>query len=135
MTKARQGSIVPQRETYRFYAESMQAFRSGCPAFGATLGDIQDGVGFRRTRLQAIGKVTEFTNYGLEMDLLRQGVKLHGCGKEQTNVPFFRDIRVSHYRQPASTSGLLDAVRQLEFSRTLLPFRPLILPPCWCNGL
>ena len=29
----------------------------------AQLGDIQNGVGFRRTRLQAIGKLTEFTGY------------------------------------------------------------------------
>ena len=39
----------------------------------ALVGDIQDGVGFRRARLQALGNVAEFTAYSIEMDFASAG--------------------------------------------------------------
>jgi len=89
----------------------------------ATLGDIQDGVGFRRARLQAIGKVAEFTNYSLEMDFATAGrPSFMDVWGEQTNIPFFGNLRVGHYRQPVSMDSWTP-VRQLEFLERSLPFQ------------
>ena len=38
----------------------------------AYFGDMLNGVGFRRARLQAIGKVTETNAFSIEMDLVNQ---------------------------------------------------------------
>ena len=37
------------------------------------IGNALDGVSFRRTRLQAFGKLTEFTNYSIMMDFAQAG--------------------------------------------------------------
>ena len=91
----------------------------------AHLGDIQDGIGFRRTRLQAIGKLTEFTGYSIEMDFAIVGrpsfVDVWG---EQTELPFFGTIRIGQFRQPG-TMDSWTSVRHLEFLERSLPFQAL----------
>jgi phosphate-selective porin OprO/OprP len=78
-------------------------------------GDMLDGVGFRRTRLQAIGELTEFFDYTIEMDFALPGrpsfVDVWG---EIDEIPWFGTIRIGQFRQP----GLMDSwtsVRHLEF--------------------
>jgi len=46
---------------------------SQSPESQAYYGDIQDGVGFRRARLSAVGKLTEFTNFSIEFDFAQIG--------------------------------------------------------------
>lgn len=89
----------------------------------ATLGDIQDGVGFRRARLQALGSVSEFTNYSLEMDFSIGGhPSFMDVWGEQTQLPIFGNVRIGHFRQPFSMDSLT-SIRQLTFLERSLPFQ------------
>jgi phosphate-selective porin OprO and OprP len=78
-------------------------------------GDIQDGVGFRRARLQAIGKLTEFTNYSIEFDFAQIGrPSFFDIWGEQTEIPILGTVRVGQFRQPG-TMDSWTSVRHLEF--------------------
>lgn len=89
----------------------------------ATFGSLQDGVGFRRARLQALGSVTEFTNYSIEMDFATAGrPSFMDVWGEQTHVPLIGNLRIGHYRQPFSMDSLTP-VRQLQFLERALPFQ------------
>lgn len=89
----------------------------------ATLGDIQDGVGFRRARLQAVGNVTEFTTYSIEMDFATAGrPSFMDVWGEQQQLPWLGNLRIGHYRQP-TTMDSLTSIRQLEFLERSLPFQ------------
>lgn len=92
----------------------------------ATLGNVQDGVGFRRARLQALGSVTEFTNYSIEMDFASAGrPSFMDVWGEQTHVPIFGNLRIGHYRQPFSMDALT-SIRQLQFLERSLPFQAFV---------
>jgi phosphate-selective porin OprO/OprP len=88
---------------------------SQSPASQAHYGDIQDGVGFRRARLQAIGKLTEFTNFSIEFDFAQIGrPSFFDIWGEQEQIPILGTVRIGQFRQP----GTMDAwtsVRHLEF--------------------
>lgn len=91
-----------------------------------TLGDIQDGTGFRRARLQAVGSVAEFTNYSLEMDFATAGrPSFMDVWGEQTHVPLLGNIRIGQYRQPFSMDALT-SIRQLDFLERSLPFQAFV---------
>lgn len=91
-----------------------------------TLGDIQDGVGFRRARLQAVGSVAEFTNYSLEMDFATAGrPSFMDVWGEQTHVPVLGNVRIGHFRQPFSMDSLT-SIRQLDFLERSLPFQAFV---------
>ncbi len=92
----------------------------------ATLGDIQDGVGFRRARLQAYGSVAEFTNYSLEMDFAFAGrPSFMDVWGEQTHLPFFGAVRIGQFRQPFSMDAMT-LVQQIEFLERSLPFQAFV---------
>ncbi len=78
-------------------------------------GDIQDGVGFRRARLQAVGKLTEFTHFSIEFDFAQIGrPSFFDIWGEQEQIPVLGTVRIGQFRQP----GTMDAwtsVRHLEF--------------------
>lgn len=89
----------------------------------ATLGDIQDGVGFRRARLQAVGNVSDFTTYSIEMDFATAGrPSFMDVWGEQQQLPFFGNLRIGHFRQPTNMDSWTP-VRQLEFLERSLPFQ------------
>lgn len=91
-----------------------------------TLGDIQDGSGFRRARLQALGSVAEFTNYSLEVDFATAGrPSFMDVWGEQTHVPFLGNIRIGHFRQPFSMDALT-SIKQLDFLERSLPFQAFV---------
>jgi len=93
------------------------------PESRAILGDIKDGVGFRRVRLQALGALTEFTRYSIEVDFAVVGrPSFMDVWGEQSNIPFFGSIRIGHFRQP-TTMDALTSVRHLEFLERSLPFQ------------
>ncbi len=88
----------------------------------AIFGDVNNGVGFRRVRLQALGNVSEFTRYSIEVDFIAVGrPSLMDVWGEQTNLPFFGAIRIGHFRQP-TTMDALTSVRHLEFFERSAPF-------------
>jgi len=88
---------------------------SQSPFNRARLGDAQDGVSFRRTRLQAVGKLTEFTGYSIEMDFATVGrPSFFDVWGEQSEIPFFGTIRIGQFRQPG-TMDSWTSIRHLEF--------------------
>jgi len=91
----------------------------------ADLGDIQDGFGFRRTRLQALGMLTDFTGYTIEMDFGIGGrPSFSDVWGEQNELPFFGTIRIGQFRQPTSMDGWT-SIRHLEFLERSAPFQAL----------
>lgn len=70
------------------------------PTNRANLGDIQDGVGFRRARLAAAGNVTDFTSYFLEMDFGIAGrPSFTDVWGEQSHLPVFGNVRMKKIRK------------------------------------
>jgi phosphate-selective porin OprO/OprP len=89
----------------------------------AQIGDLRDGIGFRRTRLQAIGKLTEFTGYSIEMDFATVGrPSFMDVWGEQEELPFFGTLRIGHFRQPIMMDSLT-SIRHLDFMERALPFQ------------
>lgn len=87
------------------------------------IGDAYDGVSFRRTRLQAIGKLTEFTNYSIMMDFAFPGrPSFMDVWGEQEQIPFFGTIRIGQFKQPVSMESWT-SVRHLEFLERSLGFQ------------
>lgn len=79
------------------------------------IGNAYDGVSFRRTRLQAIGKLTDFTGYSIEMDFAAAGhPSFMDVWGEQSELPFFGTIRIGQFRQPGTMDAWTSA-RHLEF--------------------
>jgi phosphate-selective porin OprO/OprP len=80
-----------------------------------TVGDIQNGTGFRRTRLAAAGNLTEQTKYWLEMDFAGVGrPSFMDVWGEQSDLPFIGNLRIGQFRQPITLDGAVN-VRHLEF--------------------
>ena len=78
-------------------------------------GDIQDGVSFRRARIQAIGKLTEFTGYTIEMDFAQAGrPSFADVWGEQSELPFLGTVRIGQFRMPG-TMDSWTSVRHLNF--------------------
>ncbi len=91
----------------------------------AYYGPMLDGVGFRRARLQALGNLTEFTRYSIEMDFAGAGrPSFMDVWGEQANLPFFGTIRIGQFRQP-TTMDALTSVRHLEFLERSLPYQAM----------
>ncbi|QDU25212.1 Porin O precursor [Anatilimnocola aggregata] len=92
----------------------------------ATVGDAQDGTGFRRARLAVQGKVAEFTAYQIEMDFATAGrPSFFDCYVEQSNIPFLGAVRIGHFCQPFSVDSLT-GFRNLTFLERSLPFLALV---------
>ena len=90
-----------------FYSQDLNSRR--------TYGDMQDGTGFRRTRLQAYGSLTEQTNYIIEMDFAAAGrPSFFDVWGEQTDLGILGTVRIGQFRQP-TTMDALTSVRHLEF--------------------
>jgi phosphate-selective porin OprO and OprP len=107
------------------FAQLDDALNSQSPNNRATLGDMFDGIGFRRTRLQALGSLTEFTRYSIEMDFAIAGrPSFLDVWGEQSNLPYFGTIRIGQFRQPTSMDGLT-SIRHLDFLERSAPFQAL----------
>ncbi|HEY0982314.1 OprO/OprP family phosphate-selective porin [Schlesneria sp.] len=97
-----------------FYAQS--------PENIATVGDAQNGTGFRRARFAVQGKVAEFTNYQLEVDFATAGrPSFFDNYVEQGNLPFFGEVRAGQFLQPFSVDAM-SGFRNLPFLERSLPF-------------
>ena len=91
-----------------------------------TLGDIEDGVGFRRARLGATGNVTEHTSYLMEFDFAQAQARFVDVWMQFSETPA-GNIRIGRFRQPFGMDELT-SVRELPFLErstgfALAPFR------------
>jgi len=88
----------------------------------ATVGNMQDGVGFRRARFATVGKAAEFTNYMLEVDFATAGrPSFFDVWTEQENIPLLGTVRAGQYVQPFSVDAM-SGFRHLVFLERSLPF-------------
>lgn len=91
-----------------------------------TVGDAQDGTGFRRARLAVNGKVAEFTTYQLEMDFATAGrPSFFDCWVDQGNLEYLGNVKVGQFCQPFSCDSLT-GFRNLTFLERSLPFLALV---------
>jgi phosphate-selective porin OprO/OprP len=98
------------------------AYYSQTPKNIATVGNAQDGTGFRRARFAVNGKVAEFTTYQLEVDFAAAGrPSFFDNYVEQGNLPFFGEVRAGQFLQPFSVDAM-SGFRNLAFLERSLPF-------------
>ena len=93
----------------------------------ATVGDVQDGIDFRRARLAAKGNVTKNTSYIMEFDFAASQATFVDVWMNFANVPVLGNIRIGRWRQPFGMSSLT-SVRELPFLErptnfAFVPFR------------
>ncbi len=91
-----------------------------------TLGDIDDGLGFRRARLAAAGEVAEGTSYIVEFDIAQSQARFVDVWLQLEQTQFGK-IRIGRFRQPFGMSELT-SIRELPFLErpvtfTQSPFR------------
>jgi len=87
-----------------------------------TVGDAQDGAGFRRARLAVQGKAAAATAYQLEVDFATGGrPSFFDTYVEQSELPFVGNVRVGQFLQPFSVDAM-SGFRQLPFLERSLPF-------------
>lgn len=95
----------------------------------ANVGDIQDGSGFRRTRLSAKGAVAENVNYFVQMDFGFFGrPTFTDIWGDVTHVPVLGNVRVGQWKQPFGLETVTSVRYQPFLERSLLfqtfmPFR------------
>ncbi len=94
-------------------------FYSQDDANRATLGDIQDGTGFRRARLAAVGKVAEQTSYVMEFDFAQAQPRFVDLWVQFEKTPI-GNLRIGRFREPFGMTELT-GIRELPFLE-----RPLI---------
>jgi len=86
------------------------------------VGDLQDGVDFRRARLAATGSVAENVGYMLEMDFAFPGrPNFMDVWGEIRGLDTLQNFRFGQYRQPFGLDGLT-SVKELTFLERCLPF-------------
>jgi phosphate-selective porin OprO/OprP len=92
----------------------------------ATLGDIEDGMGFRRARLAASVSMTDRVSMLMEFDFAQAQPRFVDVWGQISDTPF-GNIRIGRYRQPFGMAELT-SVRHLPFLErptifALAPFR------------
>jgi phosphate-selective porin OprO/OprP len=92
----------------------------------ATLGDIQDGTGFRRARIGVAGNISERASYLMEFDFAQAQARFVDAWAQVGGTPL-GTMRIGRFRQPFGMSELTSA-RELPFMErptlfALAPFR------------
>lgn len=92
------------------------------PTSIAAYGDINDNRGFRRTRLAAVGDVSEYVSYMIEMDFAFPGrPSFMDVWADVHDVPVLGNVRIGQYRMPFGMDALT-SVRELTFLERASPF-------------
>lgn len=91
-----------------------------------TLGDIEDGLGFRRARIAAAGKVSDRTSFIIEFDFAQSQPRFVDVWMQFADTPIGQ-VRIGRYRQPFGMAELT-SIRELPFLErptafALSPFR------------
>jgi phosphate-selective porin OprO/OprP len=119
--------VEKKKETYPTFRvtgflQLDSAWYSQDPLNIATVGNAQDGTGFRRARLAVLGKVAPKTLYQLEMDFATAGrPSFFDNYVEQEDIPILGAVRVGQYLQPFSVDAM-SGFRNLPFLERSLPF-------------
>ncbi|MDB5335976.1 MAG: porin [Planctomycetaceae bacterium] len=127
LTKKLEASSAPKKTTYPTFkmtgfTQLDTAWYHQTPHNIDTVGDAQDGTGFRRVRMAVQGKAAEFTNYQVEVDFANAGrPSFFDTYVEQEQLPFLGTVRVGHFLQPFSVDAL-SGFRNLPFLERSLPF-------------
>lgn len=85
-----------------------------------TLGDIQDGAGFRRLRFLATGNVSERGSYKFEFDLAQSVPFVFDIWMQWKETPV-GNVRIGRFRQPFGMTEL-SGVKHLPFLERATPF-------------
>ncbi len=86
-------------------------------------GRIKNGAHFRRARLSAKGAVAEHTNYLVQLDFGAFGrPTFTDLWVEQTDVPFFGNVRIGQWKQPFSLE-VVSSFRYTTFMERSLLFQ------------
>ncbi len=86
----------------------------------ATLGDIEDGLGFRRARIGVVGQVAERTSYHLEFDFAQAQPRFVDLWMQFEKTPF-GNVRIGRYRQPFGMAEF-SSIREIAFLERPLTF-------------
>ena len=86
----------------------------------ATLGDINDGLGFRRARLAAAGSVSDDVSYIIEFDIAQSQARFVDVWMQLDKTRFGK-VRIGRYRQPFGMAELT-SIRELPFLERPLTF-------------
>jgi phosphate-selective porin OprO/OprP len=98
------------------------AFYSQDPNNIATVGNAQNGTGFRRARLAVVGNAAEMTTYMMEVDFVTAGrPSFFDVWVEQAYVPVLGAVTIGQYVQPFSIDAE-SGFRHLPFLERSLPF-------------
>lgn len=71
-----------------------------------TIGDLQNGYGFRRVRLGAQGSIGDSASWVSEVELAGGSVRLRDVFVGLDAIPSVRQIRIGHFREPYSLEGM-----------------------------
>jgi phosphate-selective porin OprO/OprP len=71
-----------------------------------TIGDLQNGYGFRRVRLGAQGRIGDSASWVSEVELAGGNVRLRDVFVGVDALPGVRQIRIGHFREPYSLEGM-----------------------------
>lgn len=85
-----------------------------------TLGDIQDGLGFRRVRFAASGDLSDNISYFSEFDIAQAQPRFVDVWMQINKTPF-GNVRIGRYRQPFGMTELT-SVKELPFLERPLVF-------------
>jgi phosphate-selective porin OprO/OprP len=88
----------------RIQTDAIVAVQS--PESIAVIGDLQNGFGFRRVRLGAQGTIHESTLWVSEVELAGGNVQLRDVYVGITALPWVREFRAGHLREPFSLEGM-----------------------------
>ena len=126
-------SILPRSESSKFPTAKLTGFFQLDSAWFSqdaenlqTLGDIDDGLGFRRARFAGKGNVSEEIQYIFEFDIAQSQARFVDVWLQKDNTRF-GNVRIGRFRQPYGMSELT-SVRELPFLErpvtfTQSPFR------------
>ena len=79
----------------------------------ATLGDINDGMGFRRARLAATGNISERASYMMEFDFAQAQARFVDVWGQVADTSLGK-MRIGRFRQPFGMSDLT-SIREIPF--------------------
>lgn len=71
-----------------------------------TIGDLQNGFGFRRVRLGAQGNIEDSTSWISEVELAGGNVRLRDVFVALDALPGVRQVRIGHFREPYNLEGM-----------------------------
>ncbi len=87
-----------------------------------TVGNAQNGLGFRRARLAVVGNVAALTAYMMEVDFATAGrPSFFDMWVEQDKLPVLGAVRIGQYLQPFSADAM-SGFHHLPFLERSLPF-------------